>query len=162
MVNLNNIVELLDILFWGHSIMRIFWMSALLVIGSNVIYHVSQKSIPSGVNPIISVIVTFITALILCLCMLPFISYEVSFLNEIKKLNWASIIVGVSIIGIEIGYLLFYRSGWKISLGPVFAYAMVTLCLIPIGILLFKEQISITNCFGIVFALIGIYLITNK
>lgn len=142
--------------------MKMFWTSAMLIIVSNVIYHVSQKSIPIGVNPIVSVIVTFITALILCFLMLPFVSYEISILNELKKLNWASVIIGISIIGIEIGYLLFYRSGWEISLGPVFSYAMVTLCLIPIGILHYREQLSLQNYCGIILVLTGIYLIRLK
>jgi drug/metabolite transporter (DMT)-like permease len=142
--------------------MNFFWLSAVLVVFSNVIYHVSQKSIPAGASPIVSVIVTFVTALILCLVILPFFSYEDSLITELKKLNWTSVLVGVSIIGIEIGYLLFYRSGWDISLGPVFCYALVTICLIPIGILFFKEHLSLRNYIGIVITLIGIYLITNK
>jgi drug/metabolite transporter (DMT)-like permease len=142
--------------------MDLFWFSALLVIFSNVGYHICQKSIPPAANPLLSVIVTFALALLVSVALYFFLPGERGIISGLKNLNAASFVLGLTIIGIEVGYLLVYRSGWNISLGPVFINLVVLLILIPVGLLLFNEKITVKNLAGVVFAVIGIYLITGK
>lgn len=141
--------------------MPLFWVSAMLVIGANVTYHVCQKSIPSTAHVIVSVIVTFIVAIAVSFPLLLFFPLEGGILVATKKVGWASVFRGMAIIGIEIGYLLLYRSGWNISLGSIFCNTWVFLVLLPVGLILFKERLVLANYFGILLALAGIYLITR-
>jgi len=142
-------------------VMGLFWFSAILVIASNVAYHVCQKSIPGNANPIVSIIVTYAVALAASLCIYPLFPSEGGILVGLRNLNWASVALAFTILGIEAGYLLVYRSGWNISLGPVFCNVMVALALVPIGLLLYKEKLILSNYVGIAFALMGIYLIAR-
>lgn len=86
---------------------------------------------------------------------------DTSLAAEVRKINWASFALGASIIGLELGFLLAYRVGWNISIGSLIANTAVSLLLIPIGILLFKETLSITNIIGVLLCVSGLFLI-NK
>ena len=142
--------------------MKIFYFTMALTVFSNLLYHISQKSIPNNINPMFSIIVTYITAIVLSIIIFPFYPAETNIGYSFKKLNWASFAVGVSIVGVEIGFLLAYRAGWNISLGAVVSNVAVTLLLIPAGILLFKERLSIANVTGIIFCIIGLILVSKK
>jgi len=49
-----------------------FYWSMVFVVLGNVLYHVSQKSIPRGLDPVFSVFVSYVTALALAALLLPF------------------------------------------------------------------------------------------
>jgi drug/metabolite transporter (DMT)-like permease len=142
--------------------MFLFWFSAALVIGSTVGYHLCQKSIPQQANPMLSVIVTFLTAAAASLLLVRFFLTGDSLVQEFRRLNWTSVVLGLSIVGIDVGYLLFYRMGWSLSLGSVFCSALVAIILVPIGVAFFKEKLLLANYVGIVLALAGIYLISRR
>lgn len=142
--------------------MELFWTSLIIIVSSNVSYHIFQKSITKTAHPIISIIITFTIAIIASLIILPFYPMKNDLITSIKELNWASFTMGLSIVGIEVGYLLFYRSGWFISYGPILCNVFVALCLIPVGVLIYKEKLTISNYVGIVLALLGLYLIIKK
>ena len=142
--------------------MVMFWVSAGVVVGANVAYHLSQKLIPIAANPMLSLIVTFLTAAAATLLLLPFFLGDAPVLRELGKLNWASVAVGLTIVGVDIGYLLLYRSRWALSLGTVFCNAMVALLLLPVGVLLFKEKLVLSNYLGVILTVIGIYLVARR
>ena len=139
----------------------VYYLPIVLVIVSNVFYHIFQKMIPNNVNPMLSLIVTYITAALLSLIILPWCMKDTSLAAEVRKINWASFALGASIIGLELGFLLAYRVGWNISIGSLIANTAVSLLLIPIGILLFKETLSIPNIIGVLLCVSGLVLI-NK
>lgn len=64
-------------------------------------------------------------------------------------------------MGIEIGFLLTYRVGWRISLGSTAAAAAVAVLLIPVGILVYGERLSAANVAGIVLCIAGLALIVR-
>lgn len=142
--------------------MWVYYMAILLAVVSNVFYQVSQKLTPSNVNPILSLIVTYSTALFVCMIILPFYPAREGIMESFRKMNWASIVLGISIVGIETGFLFAYRAGWNISLAQLFATAMITLMLVPIGILFFNEKLSIINLAGIVLCFAGFVLLSFK
>ena len=142
--------------------MKLFWFSAILVVVSNVSYHLCQKSIPSVANPLVSVAVTFLVAAALALALLPWFPSEGTIVQSLRSLNWASVVLGLTIVGLETGYLLLYRSGWRISIGPLFCDLAMMLILIPIGLVFYREKLLPSNYAGIIFSFIGIYLLTRK
>ena len=142
--------------------MKLYYLSILLVIISNIFYHLSQKGTPGSINPMVALIVTYGTALVISIIGLFIYPSQVGIVESFKKLNWASFLLGISIIGLELGFLLAYRSGWNISLAGLYANVIVALVLIPIGIVFFKDQISATKVVGIVLSIAGIIFISLK
>lgn len=139
-----------------------FWLSMAMLIGANVAYHVCQKTIPGVANPMVSVTVTFLVATLASAALLPVFLGDNGMVTELRRLNWSSVVLGLTIIGIEVGFLLLYRSGWNISLASIVVNALVALTLIPVGILLFKEKLLGTDIVGILLLLAGIYLIAQR
>ncbi|MDH3400618.1 MAG: hypothetical protein OEM03_06575 [Chromatiales bacterium] len=139
-----------------------FWLSMAMLIGANVAYHVCQKTIPGVANPMVSVSVTFLVATLASIALLPVFIGDSGVLVELRRLNWSSVLLGITIIGIEVGFLLLYRSGWNISLASIVVNALVALSLVPVGILLFKEKLLGTDVAGILLLLAGIYLIAQR
>jgi len=133
-----------------------------LTILSNVLYHVFQKLIPGNVNPLLSLAVTYLVAATATLLLLPLFPLQGALGAEVRKLNWASVGLGAVIVGLELGFLLAYRSGWNISIASLVANTTVALLLIPVGLLLFKEELSAVNILGIVLAIAGLVLVNLK
>jgi drug/metabolite transporter (DMT)-like permease len=141
---------------------RLLILSVVIIIASNVLYHVSQKSIPAGAHPLLSVAVTYAAALLVTLLLFPFSPGGAPRLSGLAQLNWATLGVAVSAVGIEIGFLLAYRAGWNINVGSLVVSVAVALLLIPTGALLFKEHLSAANAAGIVLCLAGLTLVLLK
>jgi len=124
---------------------KVLVLSIGLIVASNVLYHVSQKSNPAGAHPLLSVAVTYAAALLVTLLLWPFYPGGAPKLAGRAKLNWATLGVAVSAVGIEIGFLLAYRTGWSINIGSLVVSVAVALLLIPTGALLFREHLSAAN-----------------
>lgn len=142
--------------------MWVYYIAILLTITANIFYHIFQKSTPSNANPILSLMITYITAAVVCIVILPFYPGWEGFLESSKKLSWVSIGLGVAIVGLEFGFLLAYRVGWNISLAGIVSNFAVGLMLIPVGLLFYHEKLSIPNFIGIGLCFAGLTLINYK
>lgn len=142
----------------------LYYLTVGLTIISSILYHVFLKVTPANINPLISLAITYLTASIVTLLMVPFYPGDkmISFIGSLKELNWASYALGFAIVGLEVGTLLAYRAGWNISLFNIVASTTVTVLLIPIGLLYFKESLTNTTIAGLVFCLIGLILINYR
>jgi multidrug transporter EmrE-like cation transporter len=74
-------------------------------------------------------------------------------------LNWASYLLGVSIVGLEVGFLLAYRAGWNLGLAAVLVNVAASLVLVPIALLAFKDQLSWVNIAGVLTCLAGLIML---
>ena len=68
--------------------MRTYYFSIGLTIAANVLYHFAQKSISSGIHPIVSIITTYITALIISLIVFWIYPNQASVRESLNELNW--------------------------------------------------------------------------
>lgn len=141
---------------------KLLVLSVVAIVASNVLYHVSQKSIPAGVHPLLSVAVTYAAALLVTLLLWPLSPGGPPKLSGLAQLNWATLGVAVSAVGIEIGFLLAYRAGWNISIGSLVVSVAVAILLIPTGLLLYREHLSAANVVGIVLCLAGLVLVMQR
>jgi len=142
--------------------MFIYIFSIVLIVASNVMYNICQKSTPEKANPFVALLVTYATAIVMTLVTLIFYRPEKSLTESIKQLNWTSVVLGIAIVGLELGYLLAYRAGWNISVGSLVANIILALILIPVGILIYHEKFELNKVIGSVFCIIGLVLINKK
>lgn len=82
--------------------------------------------------------------------------------QTIKDSNWAVITAGLSVLTSEIGFLLAYKAGWNVSSAAVACSVAVTILLLPIGLLIFRERLSVGNIIGIIFCVLGLILVTRQ
>ena len=64
--------------------------------------------------------------------------------------------LAIVVVGLEVGFLLAYRAGWNISLAAIVSNASLTLLLIPIGMLLFRERPTPVNLIGVAICVAGL------
>lgn len=135
-----------------------YW-SILIIIVSSLLYHVAQKATPSDINPLISLIITYFVAMIICIIVYIMSQQKGDIVEDFKKVNWAIFALGIAVLGIEIGFLYAYRAGWNISKANLLTSSMIVILLIPIGILFYNEKITLVNLVGVVCCIFGVGLI---
>lgn len=140
----------------------LYYWPILLTIASNVIYHVFLKLTPSTANPLLSLSITYGTAMLATLSVYSISPNQGTLVEAFKELNWTSYALGVAIVGLEVGFLLAYRMGWQISLAGMISNSAVTILLIPIGLLFFEDRLSPANMLGIVFCFVGLILVNYR
>jgi multidrug transporter EmrE-like cation transporter len=134
-----------------------FWPAALVVL-STLLYHFAQKSIPAAAPPVASLAVSYAVALLGTFALLPLLPLRAPLAKSLRELNWASAAVGVCIVGIELGFLLAYRAGWRISTGAAVTNAATAALLVPVGLALFHERLSGLNALGLLLCVAGVLL----
>ena len=82
-------------------------------------------------------------------------------LNTFASLTVAYLI-GLAIVGLEAGNILMYKAGWNISVGSLINNITVSIILLFVGLLLYKEKITPTQIAGIVLCLAGLVLVNRK
>lgn len=140
---------------------HLFFPIALAVAGG-VLYHVSQKAVPKAVNPFAAVILAYLVGIGLSFAALLLNPARSSLATSFKGANWAVVGIGAGALIIEVGFLLAYRAGWNISSASVICNISVALLLIPVGLIAFKEHLSVRSLAGILCCLVGLYLISKK
>lgn len=132
-----------------------------LVVLSSLFYHLSQKSTPANLNPIATLIVTYVCASVVSIVSFFIFVPDASLSQSLRSMNWASLLLGFAVVGLELGFLLSYRIGWNISIAGLLSNTLVALLLIPIGLLLYKETISLTAVSGVILCITGLILISK-
>jgi drug/metabolite transporter (DMT)-like permease len=135
--------------------MPLFYFSITLAIASSALYHFTQKQIPPDANPAVSIIVTYVISLGLCFVLLYFLPPKNGFIAALKRLNWSSYVLALSLVGLEAGFLLVYRSGWNIGLAAA-------LILVPVALFYFRDDLSWVNIAGILVCLAGLVMLNWK
>jgi len=135
-----------------------FFLTMLILVLSATAYQVLQKEIAPGVNPVVSIILTYIIGLVFSLLLFVFYPLKTSLVASVKEANYASYLLGFTVVGIELGYLLAYRYGWKLGLASPFQSAITTIMLVIIALFFYREHLSVVKLVGIAFCLVGLLL----
>lgn len=139
---------------------RLF-LPVVLVVVSNVFYNLCTKLTPQKINPFLSLAVTYIVAATVSFASFLITGKGRTISGEFSKLNWASLILGISIVGLELGYIYMYRAGWKMSVGSLVANIALACVLLFVGMWMFKEQVSFKQIIGVILCFGGLFLITK-
>lgn len=135
-----------------------FWLVMILTIVSNVFYHIIQKVTPQDANPMLSLAVSYLVSAVICLLLLPLFPLKEGLRESLQKLNWTAVALALTLVGLEVGFLLAYRSGWAISFAGLFSNATVSILLLPVGLLMFNDKLSSTNIVGVLVTVAGLVL----
>ena len=131
-----------------------------LIVLSNCFYNITTKKTPADANAFLSLAVTYGVAALISFIIFFVSGHGAEVGTEIKKLNWTSLALGVIIIGLEFGYILAYRAGWDVSRAPLVANCCLSIALIVIGAILFKENITVRQIIGILICIGGLIVVT--
>lgn len=139
-----------------------YYLPVLIIVASNVFYHISARSIPGELNPMISLVVTYLTAALLALIIFLITDPSRDIAAQVKYVNWAPIVLALAFVGLEYGNIILYRAGWNISVGSLVCNIALAIILIVVGLLLYKETISVYQTIGICLCIIGLIFINKN
>lgn len=69
---------------------------------------------------------------------------------------------GVAIVGIELGFVVTYRAGWRISVASLIANVATALLLVAIVVVFFREHLSGRSVAGIALCILGLGLVMYR
>ena len=141
--------------------MRYVWPIAVVVL-SNVFYQICAKPVPEGMNPLASLTVTYVIGAAASFILYYALNKNANIIHEIGKVNWASFVLGIVIVGLEVGYIYAYKAGWPVSTAQIVQAAVLAVILIFVGYLLYQEVITWNKVVGIIVCLAGLVLINIK
>ena len=137
------------------------WPIALVVL-SNTLYQVCAKSVPEGMNPLASLTVTYLIGTVVSCALYYILNRDANLRREIRLTNWAPVVLGVVIVGLEVGFIYAFRAGWQVSAAQIVSSAMVAVIMIFVGYLLYHEAITWNKIAGIIICLAGLVLINIR
>lgn len=138
-----------------------FWLPLALVVGGNIAYHVGLKGMPVGIHPLSPLVVLFTTSAVATLAFRLLFASGAGLREEIALAGWRPFAVGMAIVAIELGFLLAYRAGWRISTAVVTANILVAIALLAVGALAFREPVTLLRLAGIATCLAGLWLVSR-
>lgn len=137
------------------------WPIGLVVI-SNVVYQICTKSVPEGMNPFASLTVTYLVGAAASFVLYYVMKKDANIAHEYSQLNWAPFVLGIVIVGLEVGYIYAYKAGWPVSTAQIVQAAVLAVILIFVGYALYKETITWNKIVGVIVCLAGLGLINLK
>lgn len=138
--------------------LHMLWPLGLVVL-ANTLYNICTKSTPAGANAFLSLTVTYLLAAMICIGIYFLGAPAAPLGEEIKKLNWSSIALALSIVALEFGYICVYRAGWKMNIASLTGNICLACVLVFVGALLYGESISLRQIAGILVCTAGLILL---
>ena len=136
------------------------WPLALVIL-SNVFYQICTKSVPGGMDPLASLTITYTVGAVASFVLYYALNRNANILREYSQLNWAPFVLGIVIVGLEVGYIYAYKAGWPVSTAQIVQAAVLAVILIFVGYGLYHESITWNKLIGILICLIGLGLINR-
>lgn len=139
---------------------NLFW-PILVIVAANTLYNISAKLTPTHVHPFASFTISYFVATLLSILLFFITSENKNIISEIHKTNWTAVALGASVVALEFGFIYLYRVGWNISTGSLIANIALACVLLIVGVLIYKENVSLQQIIGMVLCFVGLYLVTK-
>ena len=140
-----------------------YFFPPILIVAGLVVYQVSQKSTDQSVNPFVVIVMAYVIGILACVLgyfLIP--RSDAALMPMVRTAGWSALGIGVGAAAIEIGFLLAYRAGWNLSLLPVSVNVCGAVLLILIGLIVFRETLSLEKILGVLLCMGGLVLITLR
>ena len=132
----------------------------LIIVASNVLYNVVTKSTPDKINAFASLTVSYAVGAAVSFVIFLITAKGKNLFAEFHKANWATFVLGLVIVGLELGYILAYRNGWKMNVLSVTANIILAAALIAVSLIFYKESITPRQIVGVALCAGGLALIS--
>lgn len=98
--------------------MAYIWPIALVVV-SNVLYQICAKSVPKEMDAMASMTVTYLVGAAASAVMFFVMNRDGNLFHEYGKMNAAPVLLGISVVGLEVGFICAYKAGWPVSTASI-------------------------------------------
>ena len=140
--------------------MPVLWLSVAIL--CTVGYHLVLKVTPAGVNPLLSLMVTYALVTVVFGVVLIASPGGFEWRGELRQINWTALALAVVIVGLDLGFLFLYRGGFEVSLGALVTQSAAAMVLLVVGVTVFRERLTAANLAGLALCLVGLWLVNRK
>ncbi len=140
--------------------MQLTWLG-VAIIGAAA-YHIVLKLTPVGVNPYLSLAVTYAVVTLAFAAAYLVLPGNVATRVAFGQLNWTAWVLGLVIVFLDLAFLMVYRGGFQVSLGQIVTQAGTALVLLLVGVAFFSERLRLVNVAGILLCIAGLWMINLK
>ena len=140
--------------------MAFVWPIALVIV-SNIVYQVCAKSVPGDMNPLASLTVTYAVGAVASGVLYYALNRDANLLREYARLNWAPFVLGLVVVGLEVGFIYAYKAGWAVSTASVVQSAFLAVALLVVGLLAYGEPITWRKLVGVAICLVGLIFLNG-
>lgn len=134
----------------------------VLVVLSNAMYQICTKSVPNEMNPFAFLTGTYLVGAVASVVLFFALDRGANLIREFNKANWTPFVLGMVIVGLEVGWIYAYTAGWQVGTGSIVQSAFLAILLLVIGFLLYHEAITWNKIAGVLLCLIGLAFINFK
>ena len=128
----------------------------------NVVYHVAQRAMPAGQNPMVVLMGVYAVAFLLAAAAAPFFRGSQALTWTAQVCSWRVAVLGAGVLLIELGFFLAYRTGGEMmQWSGVAVNGAAALMLLPIAVMAFRESFSAARALGMAMALAGMMLMAR-
>jgi drug/metabolite transporter (DMT)-like permease len=132
-------------------------LPVFMIIVGGVLYHVCQKATPSTLDPFLALGISFGLASLVCLGL--FATREGFSVTQLRRVNWTSVALALGLVMIESGYLIGYRAGLKLNVASFVCNNLISLVLLVVGTILYRESFTLRTGAGMVLCVTGLLLL---
>ncbi len=137
------------------------WPLALVIV-SNTVYQICAKSVPERIDPFASLTATYIVAAVISGVLYFALNRGGNIIKEYEKLNWAPAVLGIVIVGLEMGWIYAYKAGWQVSTAFIVQSAFLAAVLLLVGYFLYREAFTWNKILGAAICVVGLFFINMK
>lgn len=135
--------------------MSYIWPVALIV-ASNVVYQICAKEVPAAMDPFAALSVTYGVGAAVSLVFYFLLNRGGDLMGEYARINWAPVVLGLVIVGLEVGYIFAYKAGWPVNTAALVQSAFLAIALLAVGALVYHEPVTRDKVLGVVICLVGL------
>lgn len=136
--------------------MSAFYYSIAIVIASQIVYQLTVKAVPAKESPFGFLAIVYGLSMLVCLVLSRFVGQPLVLLDFKRlSLSWQIWLLAIAVVGIEFGYLLAYRSGWKVGVTYAVASTTTVSVLALLGLFWFSEPLGVRGVLGVGCVLAG-------
>ncbi len=136
-------------------------LALVIAVVSTVAYHLVTKLVPAGAHPIASLMTAYVCGSLLCAAILLVTPGDGGFRGHFAGVNWTAPALAVTVVLLDFGYILLYRSGFPVSLGALVTQVAAAILLLGLGLWFFRDRLTLTNLAGVVLCLAGLWLVSR-
>ena len=139
-----------------------FWWPIGLLLVAHTFYQVSTKSVPEAMDPFAAVFFNYVVAACAAFVLWMVMGQEKNLAVQLGKMNWAPVVMGLTITAVEVASVFMYKLGWNISVGTTIVNIALAVVLAVIGVMFYKEVLTTQQLMGIGLCIAGVIVMAKS
>ena len=139
-----------------------FWWPIGLLLVAHTFYQVSAKSVPEAMDPFAAVFFNYVVAACAAFVLWMVMGQEKNLAVQLGKMNWAPVVMGLTITAVEVASVFMYKLGWNISVGTTIVNIALAVVLAVIGVMFYKEVLTTQQLMGIGLCIAGVIVMAKS